>query len=961
MSFQAWQNTEMPTISYSVKTIRTIFSVLLNMKDKLVEGGQFKGMKMPVCHDIRETALRQAYEECQFGEVSHFTNGSTANRENLCTVMLVANLAEPAWLPVSCDEQLLSNIVCANKSQHKLNQSLSDMQKTVCTAAQIAYKRMCFSFWELGKECMQSTILFPWACSSACSKGLVAISNDYATKLFEILYLATNKRSMMIVDLHLLISRTPPNSFLFHSVGMVKKALIFPSTLNDGVLLSCSFASLAGTKKSSAFFRCLNIQHISSAYILDGVGDCEDHNISSRSSDEVPNIKLETCHSSPLFYFSKKRKCKSFVFITRRRTNNQMFKSKSIILPAQEYFQTPKFPCEINSSNMFTFSDICVYRVGLNKLLPCQDGSHVQQCTNFECNAKFKCPGFYCIPWNHVCNGKWDCPYGFDEASSLCPKERICKDMLKCRESYICISLLDVCNELNDCPQGDDELMCPLHRRECLEECFCVNLAIKCENITLSYGQLSKLPYVVYHIVSCMLQQTQTILQNDILILNLTRNRITQICINNNNGESIVGADISENNVKTLSKNCISNLAKLKFLSLKSNNISTVKSETFTNILSSFSLVLENNKINVLPQNTFENVEHVTVFNVKNNYFLSVETGIFSSISVDLVITDQLLICLLVPSQTMCNKCKPWYIFHPKIIQSVLLHILYFCLSVGIFIINMLLLLYALKDAKNKNKLEPFNLLLLSLCVTNLFICIYLATIGGGNQFYGELYFVSAAETWKTSFPCSFGFFSIMNFCLSDPILSILMAVSRFCVTKYPLHSKFKSSKFVAKWVVFLEMLSVSIAVGVTCLVTLGSKIPTPLCFPFADPLKVLSPTLFILAFLFTIQLCFLVSNGVLYIKMAAHIKHSGLESGTNRTLGTKSTIQLCLLCLFNSFGWLTPSIFFLVLVFLKQYPIGLLGWIIVIIPSDALSNPVVLLVVLVSTKETSGQLKQKK
>ena len=27
----------------------------------------------------------------------------------------------------------------------------------------------------------------------------------------------------------------------------------------------------------------------------------------------------------------------------------------------------------------------------------------------------FKCPGYHCIPWSYVCDGKWDCPHGYDE------------------------------------------------------------------------------------------------------------------------------------------------------------------------------------------------------------------------------------------------------------------------------------------------------------------------------------------------------------------------------------------------------------------------------------------------------------------------------------------------------------------------------------------------------------------
>ena len=44
---------------------------------------------------------------------------------------------------------------------------------------------------------------------------------------------------------------------------------------------------------------------------------------------------------------------------------------------------------------------------------------------SFECPDMFHCPGAYCVPYNRVCDGVIDCPYGDDEnhacANYTCP------------------------------------------------------------------------------------------------------------------------------------------------------------------------------------------------------------------------------------------------------------------------------------------------------------------------------------------------------------------------------------------------------------------------------------------------------------------------------------------------------------------------------------------------------------
>ena len=126
-------------------------------------------------------------------------------------------------------------------------------------------------------------------------------------------------------------------------------------------------------------------------------------------------------------------------------------------------FQLHTLPCLNEQSLMHSFHifDICTFtRDAMNNLIPCPFGEHLQNCKDFECNMKYKCPEYYCIPWSYVCDGKWDCPRGSDE--KFCSHNRNCTNMYKCRNSIICIHLGNICDQVPDCPLEDDEYACSL-------------------------------------------------------------------------------------------------------------------------------------------------------------------------------------------------------------------------------------------------------------------------------------------------------------------------------------------------------------------------------------------------------------------------------------------------------------------------------------------------------------------
>ena len=79
-----------------------------------------------------------------------------------------------------------------------------------------------------------------------------------------------------------------------------------------------------------------------------------------------------------------------------------------------------QIPCDGAHLNYYNITDICISRLNTcHLLIPCTFGQYLQDCKEFQCNTKFKCPNFYCIPWTYVCDGIWDCSYGYDESNLL--------------------------------------------------------------------------------------------------------------------------------------------------------------------------------------------------------------------------------------------------------------------------------------------------------------------------------------------------------------------------------------------------------------------------------------------------------------------------------------------------------------------------------------------------------------
>ena len=144
--------------------------------------------------------------------------------------------------------------------------------------------------------------------------------------------------------------------------------------------------------------------------------------------------------------------------------------------------------CYPGHSRCYTREQKCTYILDkeTETLLYCRNGQHLQNCNHIQCIWKFKCQNSYCIPYQYICDGKWDCWYGQDELQC---DQYTCIGMFKCRYSVSCLHIRNTCDGVADCPMEDDEQVCP--KINCIDECKCLNHGIYCVNLNFNYQETS--------------------------------------------------------------------------------------------------------------------------------------------------------------------------------------------------------------------------------------------------------------------------------------------------------------------------------------------------------------------------------------------------------------------------------------------------------------------------------------
>ena len=319
----------------------------------------------------------------------------TQTDNSSCLAMAVYNLAFPRWIKVDCKKKEITAVVCM-REQNIGNQSAAvHLLQKVFDKCCVIFDMSCYLFYWYPKQ----------------NNLLLKALRPIAIQSLEVLFRAVNTifPPISLPSKKKIVSYEKYGNKFYYKEEQVNTQTEFYVITKEKTYQFNAGGNL---------FKCSNNVYISIYFICDQHVDCKE----DKPADELDcECNLTKIYSQKCKYNNNnnvKEYC-SFFYSKMGNFTCQMYthlKDINKISSKREEVNDKHISCGGNNEIHFTVSDICTYKINESSILiPCINGQHLEICEAFECNMMFKCPKYYCIPWNYVCDGKWDCPEGYDE------------------------------------------------------------------------------------------------------------------------------------------------------------------------------------------------------------------------------------------------------------------------------------------------------------------------------------------------------------------------------------------------------------------------------------------------------------------------------------------------------------------------------------------------------------------
>ena len=609
-----------------------------------------------------------------------------------------------------------------------------------------------------------------------------------------------------------------------------------------------------------------------------------------------------------------------------------------------------KIACIPGHSHCFYLNQLCIFEFQQNtKILKyCRNGAHLYNCTIFQCLGYFKCPLSYCIPFNLICNGEWDCPQGDDEASC---NSYSCPNLFKCKGQTKCLHFSKYCDNNNDCIFGDDEMWCTNSSvLVCPKKCQCYAQSLICNHLyTISQPHIwVSVKYL--KCISCNLYYGSKLFSSfqSIMFLNIKDHMLDSLCVNKDQNIPVLyflkHFDISSNRLTEIKNNCFFPLNRLTTFHLQKNLISNLEEKSFYILFYLNLLDLSHNRITKLRSTTFNGLTNIKTINLTFNLIMYVDTDTFKELSPNTVHSFNIKVCCMSGSWIKCKVKEDSFSNCDDLLSNKIMKKLYFLIGTLIIILNMISLVLDITKMGMKKQRQTFSNVYLPFF--DWLFGVYLVIIALADWHYKGNY-AGLKMAWVNSFPCKLASFLVLVSMTVSPVILHILMLTKFYVIKWPMISKFNDASFIKRYIDVSPILAICICIILisTIFSLLDNHGLTGMCIPLYTSNSHSLPLLVITLFIVSIQIFSLVTIVTLSIA-SLHIlknaeKHSKILTKSRKY--PKVSKKLLMNILINFCCWIPSSIVFILPLF--GYPVytHLLSWItITFVPINCVLNPLI-------------------
>ncbi len=599
-------------------------------------------------------------------------------------------------------------------------------------------------------------------------------------------------------------------------------------------------------------------------------------------------------------------------------------------------------------------------------LMYCRNGQHLQGCKLKDCKVRdsfwiFKCPDSYCIPYSFICNGRWDCWTGQDELTCT---NYTCIDMYKCKLVAMCIHTNNVCDGMIACPYRDDELNC--EQMQCIANCQCLNYGISCVNQSLMdelklFVKLTQFTFVFLSNSKIQDNQVYSSKKTEILLSN--HNNLSQPFLCSSESSKIVLLNLSCNIIKALEFKHFSCLLQLVYVSLSHNKLSHIEESAINHLVELQTLYLQVNELICLEKRAFSDLKKLKLLNLLGNSIVHVGDDVFTDSDIGLILSDDFHVCCVSSPSTICTARPEWPSSCEALLSHAGLQFSAWCVGVLTTLLNILSISKAAVTLYNTETRKDYNRTVMLINACDLLFGLYLLTIAIVDLILGDQY-VKSDTKWRSSVLCHTLAFGSVWSLATEALWIMKISVTRYLVVLHPFDRPFGKVSKALFFVILpcLYALIISIVFFARQYLETLVFLSSPLCVLVGETEKSFSQQ----GITITISVYYIVVlliTFIYYSKLLSLGKANTILSETEKRERQKGvTRNVVLAGSTNAICWIPNSVFYLVSVFVDQFPIDLLYWMtLVVLPLNAMANPIIFNLSDIKAKLTKNQDKQSK